>query len=152
MIQIYNSMNFFDEEEIIVDNEGFFNNNVSAKSLSETSLNIMCKIDKARLLDKKTGKIETPYGITSIYDLSTGCKTILNCIFITENPDIYPSIRAINATECGWNAVDELFSFIESNSIQIGVIIEHDNLLYKCKDREYMVNNERRIDTMFDFY
>lgn len=67
----------------------------------------MLDIDNAKLIDKRTGKIETPYGITDIKDLSTGCKTVLNYIFMVENPEMYSIVKAINATECGWNALEK---------------------------------------------
>ena len=154
MIRLYSSDKYFSKEEMIVDNEAFFNNNISAKNLSEKSKDIMQNIDKAVLLDNKTGKIETPYGIASIKDLSTGCKTILNYIFITEHLETYPMVKAINATECGWNALEELFRYIECSSKEqdIDIIVEHDNDLYMCEDREYLVNGERKINSMFDFY
>lgn len=153
MIRLYTSSSYFKADETIIDNEAFFNNNVSAKYLTDSSLMVMSDIDKAKLIDRKTGKIETPYGITSIRDLSTGCKTILNCIFIHENPERYPTVKAINATECGWNAIDRLFEYIESIDIfDIAIIIEHDNDLYKCKDREYLVNNDKHIKSMLEFF
>lgn len=153
MIKLYNSDKYFRSNEIIIDNEAFFNNNISAKKFSQTSLDIIQRIDKAKLIDAKTGKIETPYGIASIKDLSTGCKTVLNLIFITENPELYPNVKAIKATECGWNALEELFKFMdETNKKEIGIIIDHDDDLYNCADREYLVNDTRKIETMFDFY
>ena len=79
MVRLYTSGKYFKDNEIIIDNDSFFNNNVSAKSLSENSIKVMEEVDHAKLLDQNIGKIETPYGITGIQDLSTGCKTILNC-------------------------------------------------------------------------
>ena len=82
MVRLYTSGKYFKDNEIIIDNDSFFNNNVSAKSLSENSIKVMEEVDHAKLLDQNIGKIETPYGITGIQDLSTGCKTILNLSLI----------------------------------------------------------------------
>lgn len=152
MIKIYTSNRFFEDREIIIDNESFFNNNIRPKQLSKTSLEVMWRIDKAKLIDTRTGKIETPYGICSIRDLSTGCKTVLNCIYIIEHKDKYPNAKAIELTECGWNAIEEVFQYFEDNKIEhIGLVIEHDNFLFKCKDRDYLVDNKRHIKSMYEF-
>ena len=152
MINIYKSGTNFKGDEIILDNESFFNNNVSARSLTDMSLTVMNEIDKAVLLDKKSGKIETPYGITGIRDLSTGCKTVLNYIFIKENTEKYPNVKAIDGTECGWNALDKLFDIIEKeHDSKIIIVLQHDNDLYKCQDRKYCIDGITQIDTLYDF-
>ena len=38
MVRLYTSGKYFKDNEIIIDNDSFFNNNVSAKSLSENSI------------------------------------------------------------------------------------------------------------------
>ena len=63
MVRLYTSGKYFKDNEIIIDNDSFFNNNVSAKSLSENSIKVMEEVDHAKLLDQNIGKIETPYGI-----------------------------------------------------------------------------------------
>lgn len=153
MINIYTHHDSFKPDEIIIDNESFFNNNVSPRTLGDESLSVMWEIDRARLLDSKTGKMETPYGIASIRDLSTGCKTVLNYIFITEFRNRYPNVKAIDATECGWNAIEKLFSIIEERKDEeIIVVIQHNNDLYECEDREYCINGEEIIYSMYDFH
>lgn len=122
MIRIYRDRSKFKEENILLDNEAFFNNNVSPKDLNKASLRIMKDIDKADLIDSNIGTIQTPYGITSIDSLSTGCKTVINYIVIASNREIYKDVKAICATECGWNALEELFEQIESMGYDIGVI------------------------------
>jgi hypothetical protein len=152
MINLYKSIRFFSDNEILIDNDSFFNNNISAKSLqNEKSLGVMSIIDNAKLLDNRFGKIETPFGITDISSLSLGCKTVLNYIFIHNKPDLYPNIKAINATECGWNALEELFKAVESNKDnKIAIIVEHDNDLFKCADREYCINGEKLVYSSFE--
>ena len=151
MIKLFTSVNYFKPEEIVIDNESFFYN-IPSKSLSNVSLQMMRYIDHAELIDTRTGKIETPYGITGIESLSTGCKTVLNAVYITENPEEFPTVRAINATECGWNAIEKLLGYIEVCNSDMSVVIEHDNDLYKCSDREYIVNEKYKINKMFYYW
>ena len=122
MVRLYTSGKYFKDNEIIIDNDSFFNNNVSAKSLSENSIKV----------------------------LSTGCKTILNCIFLQENQKVYPTVRAINATECGKNALEQLFCYIDKTNMDIGIVLEHEDEIYECGNREYLINDSERItDLLF---
>lgn len=88
MVKVYNSVDFFDEKEILFDSEAFFDGAVSARNFDEDNLNAMKRIDKAVLLDKDTGAIKTPFGICRLEDLSTGCKTVLSLIEIIKNKKI----------------------------------------------------------------
>ncbi|GFI11127.1 hypothetical protein IMSAGC007_03600 [Lachnospiraceae bacterium] len=147
MIRLFTSTNYFKPEEIIIDNESFFDN-IDIDALSQKSIDVMEQIDKAKLLDLNTGKIETPFGIAGVTDLSTGCKTVINTIYIYENPNAFPTVKAINATECGSNALEVLFDVLESNNINLSIVLEHEDDLYKCKEREYLVNNSHRINQL----
>jgi len=153
MVKIYTSMDYFDMSNIIIDNESFFKNNISSKRLSKQSFNVMEKIDNAVLIDIGLGTIKTPYGITSIQHLSTGCKTVLNYIYIIDNMadiEMLNDIKAISANECGWNALEELFKVAESKETNIGIILEHENGVCMCSDREYCVDDTRYIHSLFD--
>lgn len=148
MIKIYKSLNFFPKKEVLYDNEGFFNNNISGRRLSGLSKKVMKKIDKAELIDVNLSTMQTPYGVCNIKYLSTGCKTVLNLIYIMEHRDKYNMIKAINATECGANALDVLFDVVEECNCNIGIVIEHTNELYNCRDRKYLIDDEREIDSL----
>lgn len=151
MIKLYKSKSYFAVDEIILDNNAFFDNNISARMMDDTSIQLMQRIDGAELLDARNGKIETPYGITDISDLSLGCKTAINFIFVKNNRGLYPNIKAIDATECGWNALEELFTVIENDNSDIAIIIEHDNDLFNCSERNYYVNGGIKIQSLYDF-
>ena len=128
MVRLYTSGKYFKDNEIIIDNDSFFNNNVSAKSLSENSIKVMEEVDHAKLLDQ----------------------TILNCIFLQENQKVYPTVRAINATECGKNALEQLFCYIDKTNMDIGIVLEHEDEIYECGNREYLINDSERItDLLF---
>ena len=140
MVKVYNSVDFFDEKEILFDSEAFFDG--AARNFDEDNLNVMKRIDKAVLLDKDMGAIKTPFGICRLEDLSTGCKTVLSLIEIIKNKK-YANIKAINVTECGYNAIEEIFEIIENSNRDMGVVIEHDNFLYKCRERDYLINDKK---------
>ena len=84
---------------MIVCNDAFFNRNVANYNFGEEDLEAIRVIDHARLLGNF--KRESEYGIGTIDDLSTGCKTILN---VLHNKD-----RVVNISECGENAFDFIF-------------------------------------------
>lgn len=151
MIRLYRDASKFKAEGILSDNESFFLDNVPANSLGKDSLRVMESIDHAKLLDANIGTIVTPYGLTSIDNLSTGCKTVLNCIFIHGHNKEYDFIKAVNATGCGWNALEELFKLIERCEYDMGIILEHRNKLLNCSDREYLVDDRDVIETLFEF-
>lgn len=91
------------EEDYIKLNDAYFTFYTSNKKLSSLSIEMMKKIDNAVL--KSDGRIETPFGTTTLSNLSTGCKTIINII---ENPD-----KLVNVVECGSNVLNEIFKLDE---------------------------------------
>ena len=98
------------------------------------------------ILDKEQGTIRTPRGITSIDKLSTGCKTILNYLSIIKKA-VY-EFKVINITQCGWNALEEIFEIEEVKNSGIRFLLLHnDNLLY-CKERDYVINNDMHIKNL----
>lgn len=146
MIRIYTSLKYFESREIIIDNEAFFKN-ISTSDLSPEYLALMKTIDKAEFLDVKTGKIETPYGIGNIWDLSTGCKTALNILYLyTCNK--FPTVKAINITECGVNALEEIFNTVEDHNIKLDLVLEHDDSTFKCKERNYLINGKYNVNQL----
>lgn len=152
MVRLYTSEKYFDTTDIIRDNDGFFNNNINAGKFNARSIRAITNIDGAELLDAKLGTIKTPYGVTSIYNLSTGCKTVLNYIYLLEarkTIDDFRSVKAISANGCGWNAMEELFKVADECSGDLAVILEHDNDIHKCSERDYYVDDERHIRSLF---
>lgn len=62
MIKLYRNLNFFDKTNVLYDNDGFFDTQVSVKEIYGDFLDVMSRIDHAKLLDMKTGTIKTLYG------------------------------------------------------------------------------------------
>jgi len=131
----------------INDNDGFFFQNISPKDINDMSKIVMKKIDNAELLDAITGKIQTPRGIGSIEDLSTGCKTVLNYMFVRDNN---VDIKAINISYCGYNAFDVLFDIAEKDNKDFVFILLHRDGLYKCKEHDYFIDGKKHIFNLID--
>lgn len=78
MIDIYtekkNSKNW------ILKNDLYFNLNTANEEMSEKEVKLIQQVDEARLTTDK--HIETKYGLGTIRNLSSGCKTLLNIIKI----------------------------------------------------------------------
>lgn len=147
MVRLYRSLDFFDKKNVLYDNEGFFNGHLCGNNLSKRALEEMLKIDKAKLIDVRLSTIRTPFGVCHSRQLSSGCKTIINLIYIFEHKNEFNHIKAINATECGSNALDELFNLIDAD-LDIGIILEHKNNLENCKDRDYIIDDTERIKSL----
>ena len=154
MIKVYNkSEGFFESDSVLIDIDRFFDISVPASEIDEVGMMVMNEIDGAHFVDQSLGTIETPYGITSYKDLSTGCKSVLAYIFLTKHPVKYKEVKAVDFTECGWNALDCLFDVISSRvSDRLGIIIRHDDGLYNCKPHKMLFNNEMSIESMKEFY
>lgn len=145
MVKISTVRNKYNYNEVLINNESFFNNNITSREFTQDEIDVIKKIDNAELLDRNTGEIKTPYGLTNIRNLSTGCKTIINFIYINSKRNKYDKIKAIEVTECGWNALEELFIQYEKLSSKIELILRHQNDLYNCTERKYLIDDEYEI-------
>lgn len=142
MIRLYRSLDFFDKKNVLYDNEAFFLAIVNVDEFYGEFLDIIGKIDHAELLDMNTGMIRTPFGVCSKDYLSNGCKTVLNLVYLYRHRDKYTWVEALNATECGINAINVLIEFLDKTGYDIGIIIEHGDGMYDCKKSHYMVDNK----------
>ena len=97
MIYIYTNKQ--DSENWILQNDWYFNLYTSNENFSKENEKIIWLIDHAKLISNK--RIETKYGLGTVRNLSSGCKTLLN---VMKNPD-----KVVNADECGKNVLDILF-------------------------------------------
>lgn len=85
-------------------NDLYFNLYTGNQPLTQEDKEIIKKIDNAEVTDGI--HIQTKYGLGTIRNLSSGCKTYLNVI---KNPD-----KIISAEECGGNVLTLLFSLGEA--------------------------------------
>lgn len=97
MINIYTEKD--DSKDWILKNDLYFNLNTSNEEMTDNDKKLIQKVDEARLTPDK--HIETKYGLGTIRNLSSGCKTLLN---IVKHPD-----KVICVEECGPNVLEIIF-------------------------------------------
>lgn len=97
MIDIYTEKR--NSKDWILQNDLYFNLNTCNEEMSESDVALIRLIDNAEL--KADKHIETKYGIGTIRNLSSGCKTLLN---IVKHPD-----KVVCVEECGPNVLKIIF-------------------------------------------
>lgn len=98
MIYVYTNKQ--DSENWILQNDWYFNLYTGNEDFTEKDKEVIWQIDHAKLTENK--HIETKYGLGTVRNLSSGCKTALN---VMKNPG-----KVVNADECGKNVLDMLFA------------------------------------------
>ena len=98
MIDIYTEKK--DSKDWILQNDLYFNLNTSNEEMSQNEINLIQQVDEAKLTPDK--HIETKYGLGTIRNLSSGCKTLLNIVKHTD--------KVVNVEECGPNALRIIFT------------------------------------------
>ncbi len=98
MIDIYTVKK--DDPDWIMKNDLFFNLYTGNEELSEKDAEIIKEIDEAELKAEK--RIQTKYGLGTIRNLSSGCKTLLNII---KHPE-----KIVCVEECGPNVLKHIFA------------------------------------------
>ena len=104
MIDIYTEKR--DSKDWILQNDLYFNLNTSNEEMSKKEIDLIQQVDNAKLTPDK--HIETKYGLGTIRNLSSGCKTLLN---IVKHPD-----KVVCVEECGPNVLKIIFAM---NNIRI---------------------------------
>ena len=101
MIYIYTVKR--DSEDWILRNDWYFNLYTCNQKFTEAEKSIVRKLDGAIVSDDM--RIETKYGLGTVRNLSSGCKTCLNII---KNPG-----KTVSVEECGANVLDFVFQLDE---------------------------------------
>ncbi|MDE6973116.1 MAG: DUF4869 domain-containing protein [Lachnospiraceae bacterium] len=101
MIYLYTKKR--DGEDWILQNDWYFNLYTGNQPFTEEEKMVVERIDGAKVSDDM--HIVTKYGLGTIRNLSTGCKTYLN---IVRNPQ-----KVVSADECGGNVLDIVFQLNE---------------------------------------
>ena len=98
MIDIYTERK--DSKDWIFYNDLYFNLNTGNEDMSQKEIDLIQQVDEAKLTPDK--HIETKYGLGTIRNLSSGCKTLLN---IVKHPD-----KVVNVEGCGPNVLKIIFT------------------------------------------
>lgn len=148
MINIHTEKGLF-KGKLINDCEAFFKLYVRSFDFGELDEEVMKNIDNAVFIDKDGGVIKTPHGITLVTSLSTGCKVVLTYLHVVRNKEQFSEI-CIDVTECGWNALEELFRCADSfsNNDNVVFLLRHINGLYNCSERNFLINNKRSVTNL----
>lgn len=93
-------------EDWIIQNDLYFNLNTCNEEMTERDINLIKQADDAVLTPDK--HIQTKFGLGTIRNLSSGCKTLLNII---KHPD-----KVVCVEECGPNVLKIIF---EMDNIKI---------------------------------
>ena len=93
-------------EDWIIQNDLYFNLNTCNEEMTERDINLIKQADDAVLTPDK--HIQTKFGLGTIRNLSSGCKTLLNII---KHPDKVGCVE-----ECGPNVLKIIF---EMDNIKI---------------------------------
>ena len=98
MIDIYTEKK--ESKDWIIQNDLYFNLNTGNEEMTQNEKELIQQVDNAKLTSDK--HIETKYGLGTIRNLSSGCKTLLN---IVNHPD-----KVICVEECGPNVLKIIFT------------------------------------------
>lgn len=98
MIDVYTEKR--NSKDWILQNDLYFNLNTGNEEMSQTEIKLIWQVDEAKLTPDK--HIETKYGLGTIRNLSSGCKTLLN---IVKHPD-----KVVCVDECGPNVLKIIFA------------------------------------------
>lgn len=128
MIYVYTNKQ--DSDNWILQNDWYFNLYTSNEHFTEEEKKIIEQIDKAKLTEDR--HIETKYGLGTVRNLSSGCKTLLN---VMKNPE-----KVVNADECGKNVLDALFSM---NGIHL--YMSRPERIHIPENAEICFNNEEVV-------
>ena len=104
MIDIYTEKK--NSKDWILKNDLYFNLSTSNEEMSKEEIELIREVDDAILTPDK--HIETKYGLGTIRNLSSGCKTLLN---IVKHPE-----KVVCVEECGPNVLKKIF---EMDNIKI---------------------------------
>lgn len=150
MINIVTDKKYLDNDYIMFENsDDFVEAFVTSKDFSELDLFALSEIDGAVLEDKSTDLIKTKFGLTTLSFVSTGCKTVLMYLYYMRNRDKYSGKVVVDINECGWNAIDVLFECADRlNDNSMIFYLCHQNGVHLCKERDYLVNNTRKITNL----
>lgn len=119
MIDIYTEKK--DAKDWIIQNDLYFNLNTSNEEMSEKEVEVIKQADDAILTPDK--HIQTKYGLGTIRNLSSGCKTLLNIMK-------HEMLEDVRLTE-QYNAI-KLFNYKSENMKES---------LMKCRDCFIVIDN-----------
>ena len=131
MIDIYTEKE--NSKDWIIQNDLFFNLYASNEEMPENEVALIRQVDDAKLTADK--HIETKYGLGTIRNLSSGCKTLLNII---KHPE-----KVVCVEECGPNVLEIIFSMdnIKIYMSRPTLVEISENVQLRFNDTEIVTGN-----------
>ena len=131
------------DRRCILSNEAFFSRTEKDIALLKSCEYYIHAIDEAKILDYNTMKMETPFGITDVSEMSTGLKTLLNILYLMRK---YKNEQyLVDVDECGDNALKYIYPLVRGSNISL--YISH-LMAYLPDDFVYVVNDVELKDPM----
>ena len=87
--------------------------------------------------------LRTPFGITGVGNLSTGCHTVLNLLYVRDNG----LNVGVDVTGCGVNALDLAFEYADGTDIPL--VLRYLSVS-QCKNRKFLVNSKYEATDIFE--
>ncbi len=143
-VKLYTKPRYLSEiSPCIFSNDEEFHVTKYAKGFLERHRDTIYSVDKAIVVNYDRLKIETPYGIASIDDLSTGCKTLLNILYLMDSG--IKGEALVNVDEAGNNVLRRILDLVAGSNISL--YITHDT---DCIDNRYsfILNGKELQDEM----
>lgn len=109
--------------------------------MKENESLIYC-IDESEIVNYTTMEIKTAYGVTSILNLSTGLKVLLNILHLKK----YSTNFCINISECGENILPFIFETVCNTSITL--FTSHD-FCYSDENYLYIIDGHKTTDLFY---
>lgn len=127
---IYLYTRWENDENWIMKNDWYFNLYTGNQEFTAEEKELILQVDHANVLPDK--RIETPYGLGNVRNLSSGCKTLLN---ILKNPD-----KVMNVDECGKNVLDIIFQ-LEN----IHIYMNRPERIDIASDKEILIDRQEVV-------
>ncbi len=128
MIYLYTEKR--EAENWILKNDLYFNLYTGNLPVTEQDRQAIREIDGAEVTEDN--HIETKYGLGTIRNLSSGCKTYLN---IVKNPD-----KVVSTKECGGNVLARIFALDE-----IHIFMDYPERFEIGDDVRIMINDREMV-------
>ena len=132
MIDIYTEKK--NSKDWIIKNDLYFNLNTANEEMTSEEIKMIQEVDEAKVT--ADNHIETKYGLGTIRNLSSGCKTLLNII---KHPE-----KVICVEECGPNVLKRIF---EMDNIKIfmsrpSFVEIPDNAMLRFNDKDIVLGGK----------
>lgn len=146
MIKVYTDRSKFNTDRMLVQHEGYFSAHRGTEMLDEEDKRIIFNIDGATVLDNCM--IDGKFGITSLENISSSAKTVLNVKDLISKG----ISRPISIISCGRTAIKELIKVLKpyENDDTREIILYTVVTSYVIKDPIRIIVNGERIANGFN--